>query len=223
MSDNNDKPDFASKSDLQVLLANFEQKLSERDSVFKKELETQANQIHSSYAKKLKKLGVQENASVEEDDESPTRKPTKRELELQTNLEKLLKEMDDTKARTKAAEMRTKVADALLKSGINPKAVDTLYTLLNAKGAFSEDEGGSLKMKVDVDGGANVALPLNDALKHYIKSDEGQLFLAPLGTNGSGAKSPTPAKEAPPTNKPGVALRLQDIDWNGVTDAMKRD
>lgn len=228
MSD--DKPNFVSKDDLQVLIASFEQKMQDREDNFMKMLEKKENQIHSSYLQKMKKAGLEVTPSTEEDESTPARKPTKRELELQDNLEKLLKEMEDTKARTKAAEMRTKVNDTFLKSGINPKAVDSLYTLLNARGALSEDETGSLRMKVDVEGNASVALPLADALKRYVQSDEGQLFLAPLGTSGSGAKTPTAPKTAPEAApKPKVALRPQDIDWGntgdttGIYDAMKRD
>jgi signal recognition particle GTPase len=227
MADNDGKSsEFVSKSDLQVMMATFEQKMTERETSFKKELETQSNQIHSSYAKKLKKLGMDTSstATSEEDPEdvSPTsgRKPSKRELELQTNIEKLVKEMEDTKTRAKQAERRQTVTDQLLKSGVNPKAVDTVYTLFNARDALVEAEDGSLKLKVNVgESASNVALPLTDALKHFMQSDEGQIFQTPLGTNGSGGKTPAAAKTS--TDKDIPAYRKIDVDWAAVSDDMK--
>lgn len=219
MSDEN-KPEFASKADLQVMFAAFEQKIGDMQKAHKTEMETQANQIHSSYSKKLKKLGLNESTNEEETEESPTRKPTKRELELQTNLEKLVREMEDSKTRVKMAERKQTVSDQLLKGGINPKAVDTLYTLLNARNAFVDAEDGSLKLKVDVEGGANVALPLQDAIKHFVKSEEGQLFMAPLGAAGSGGKTPTTSAKAG-TGKDVPEYRKIDVNWNAVADDMK--
>ena len=167
-SNNTNTTDFVSKSDLQVLMATFKQEIAQMQSLHKAEMVEKENQIHSSYAKKLKKFGVEDKAEDEAED-APSRKFSKREMEMQANVERLVKEIDETKARAKQAEQRTAITDHLIKGGINPKAVDTVYTLLQAKQALVEGEDGILRMKVTVDGGATVPLPVADALKHFVK------------------------------------------------------
>jgi hypothetical protein len=210
--------DYVSKDDLKAFIASFEQKMADKETAFKKELEVKENAIHASYAKKLKKLGLDE---ASQDEDSPDRKPTKREMELQSNVEKLVKRLEEGETRTKMAERRSSVQDQLIKSGINPKAVNTVYDLLNARQVFVEGEDGMLRMKVDAEGIGGVALPVSDALKHFTKSDEGQLFLAPKMTGGgSGAKNTTPSSVSNGTSgdekKPFNPYGNLEVDWAAI-------
>lgn len=183
------------KADLQVFLAALQQetdtKLATQRADLLKEFDTRENKIHSSYAKQLKKAGVNTQALADDDEDAPlTHKPTKKELEMQANIEKLVRERDEEKATAKAATQKQAIIDQLIKSGFKNESVDTLHKLFRTDNLISEDEDGNLMLKVTPENSkAKVSLPLEDALKHYSKSNEGKLFIAPLGTQGSGAKT----------------------------------
>jgi hypothetical protein len=228
-----DEKDFVSKADLDVFLASLKQEIAKRDDAMLKEFDVRENKIHSSYAKKMK--AVDKTASEEDVvDDSPSRRPTKRELELQSSMEKLVKELEDNKIRASAAERFKKVNESYLKNGINPKAVDMLYKIHSADQAFTEDEIGNLMMKVSVDGGAQVSLPIEKAMTYFTKSEQGQLFMAPKGAAGSGAKSQTATTNNGTSNnkQSDVPLYQQvigkdfqttpEVDWNSVRDSMKQ-
>jgi hypothetical protein len=206
MVDNNESA--ITKADIEVLLATQEQKFSEkltaREAEFRKELDIQANKIHSSYAKKLKAANV-ETQEEDSTEGSPSRRPTKRELELQENLEKMVRRAEEADKQAILAKQKNTFTDLLLKNGFNPEAVDTVHTLMSAKNAFTEDG----KMKVNVDG-VEVALPFDSAVKQLVKSPEAKFFLAPKGANGSGSKPPIPTPSSN-GNKPKL-----DVDWAAI-------
>src|ERR1700688_665469 len=106
MTDENKAPETPPQAqDMQVVLAQFEQRMADREAAFKKDMEVQANQIHSSYSKKLKKLGLEDKvADGAEEDDSPNRKPTKKEMELTQTLEKMLKKTEEAELRAKQAQ-----------------------------------------------------------------------------------------------------------------------
>lgn len=197
MSDNNDSPSYVTKEDLasllQVSLAGLEQKFSSlietQSQKYEKDWEIKANKIVSSYANKVKKTDASAEV-VDNDDDSKPRKPTKHELELQANLEKLIKNQEEVAVRAKAAERYKSVSEAIIAGGLSPDSVDTLNTIWNAKNAFIEGDDGVLRLKVDVEGGANVALPLPDAIKHFSASKQGQFFVLPKGAKGAGTTPP---------------------------------
>ena len=220
-----------SKADLQALMDTFksqlevqESKAQEREtslkSSFQKELEVQANKIHSSYAKKLKKLNLEPSDETPDDETTSEdgvvrRRPTKHELELQASVEKLVKRAEDGEKRARLANLRSDFTDHAVKNGVNPEAVDTIFTVMQAKGAFQDDgEELGFKLKVNVDG-AQVALPLDSAFKHYVKSPEAKFFLAPKGAAGSGSTQPNQTKATDGKPKPRV-----EVDWAAIGSAI---
>lgn len=214
--------DEATKSEITVLLAALKQEneanLATQRTELTKEFEVIANKIHSSYAKQLKKAGIA-TQSDNDDEDAPTHKPTKRELEMQTNIEKLVRERDEEKAIAKAATQKQAIVDQLLKGGFKQEAVETVHKLFRADNLISEDAEGNLLLKVTpTNSQARVSLPIAEALKHYGQSNEGKLYLQPLGTNGSGAKDAPANKVAPDNggdNKRGS--RNVTVNWDAVS------
>lgn len=216
MTDSSDNT--VSKTDLEVLIATFDQKLQAREEKLLKEFDVRENKIHSSYAKKMKQFAPASDPSDEDVEVSPdktvARKPTKREMELQDSVEKLIKRSEDAEKKALAAAQKNQFSEHLLKNGFAPEALDTVYTLQTAKEAFSQDELGNFQMKVNVDG-ANVVLPIEKAASYFAKSAEAKFFLAPKGVAGSGGKSPA---ETPSNN--GKPKERVVVDWNAAAHDM---
>lgn len=203
-------------ADLLSKLEAFETKIEAVKASSKQELDIQANKIHSSYAKKIKEL----SKSSEDDDEvvvpgveSKPRRPTKNELELQKSVETLVQRLEATEKKSRLATQRSATTEVLLKNGINPEAAGMVFDVLSAKGSFVDDADGNFKMKVNIDG-ADVNLPIESAVKHYVKSPEAKFFLAPKGAAGSGAKQPAAGvKDATDGKAKSGDL---EVDWKGV-------
>ena len=213
MTDNNDSNKPVSMADLNALLEAFNSKLEiaesksqEREKAFRAELDLQANKIHSSYAKKMKKLGSQDEET--EPDTEGTRRPTKRELELQDSIEKMIKKSEESERKARVANLRGTFAEQLVKSGVDPEAVDTIFTVMQAKGAFIDDgEDQPFKLKVNVDG-VPVSLPLDSAIKHYVKSPEAKFYIKPIGAAGSGATPKQSVNKSTFTKNTAI-----EVDW----------
>ena len=218
-----DAPDF------QTLFASFQQqmdqKLAEQAISLKKEFEVTANKIHSSYAAKLKKLGLSE------EDEAPTSKGSKREQELEALLresnDNVKKMMEQFAEKDKLIEQKeteklllahkNSVVGELVKSGLTPAQSDAIYKLQQVDNAFVPDGKGGFNWKVKANG-LDVALPVAEATKHFLKSELAETFL-PAKTNGGGTK--TPADNAN-TAKPDTGRRLPkiEVDWTSVNHDM---
>jgi len=216
--------DEATKSEIQVLLAAMQQesdaKLAAQEAKLLKEFDTQANKIHSSYAKQLKKAGINTAQADDEEEDSPNRKPTKKELEMQANIEKLVREGEEAKAKAKDATQKQTVIDHLIKSGYKPEAVDTVYKIFRADNLISEDADGNLLLKVQpINSQAKVSLPITDALKHYAQSAEGKNFVPPLGAQGTGAKETNPTKTTNATDNGGNKRGSRNVivNWEAVS------
>jgi hypothetical protein len=216
MVDNNEG-NFVSKDDLQVLMAQFTQKMADQQTEFAKQLDIQANKIHSSYAKKLKNLPSSSLSTEEVNEEAPegaqSRKPTKRELELQDNVEKLVSRLEESDKKARLATQKSSFTDHALKAGFDQTAIDTLWKLQSANNAFVDDGENGFRMKV-VHDGVEVALPLDSAMSKLANTPEAKFFLAPKGIGGSGGTKPQDIKTKSPTKSP------IEVDWGAIGAAL---
>lgn len=228
MVDNN--PDFITKADLQVLLASVQQdfatKLDTERAEFKKELDIQANKIHSSYVKKLK-------ATEPEGDETPKGKASKRELELEEIVRKnsetmveFLKREQEKDAEVTAAKSEVVLAnhknnftETLIKKGFSPTAVESIFKLQQFDKNFVEDGKGGFNWKVKHQG-LEVALPIAQAAEYFVKSEVAEQFL-PGRTNGGGTKPSNPTFSKDGGDK-GSNRRIPtvNVDWANVINDM---
>jgi signal recognition particle GTPase len=168
---------------LEQVQALIDQKLAEQRTSLTKEFDIRENKIHASYAKKFK-----QDAPVEDDtsDTEPRRRLSKSEVEANQNVEKLVKMLESERSATRLANFKNTLTDHLLKNGINPEAVDTVYTVMKAKNAFVDDGENGFRVKVNVEG-QELPLSPESAVKHYVSSPEAKFFLAPKGAAGTGA------------------------------------
>jgi hypothetical protein len=163
---------------------------------FKTEIMTEVNQTTnkalSSYKQDTKKLLSKKNvdtAELEDDvveDDGVSRKPTKRELALQSNVEKLLERLDTADKNTRLANNKAKFVEVATKAGILPEAIDMVYQLNSPK--FVDIEGVGTMWKVEVGDGLAQDLPVEKAINYYVKTPEAKFFLNPKGNKGTGTK-----------------------------------
>ena len=230
MTDDNktEQPDF------NVLLASFQQqfetKLAEQATTLKKEFEIAANKIHSSYASKLKKAGISED----EDDKPATSKSSAKQAELEAlvrqsneNIEKLMTSLTE---KDKVIEQKENeklllthkgsVVGELVKNGFNTVQAEAVYKLQNVDNAFVPDGKGGFNWKVKANG-LDVALPVQEATKHFLKSDLAETFL-PAKTLGGGTKTPNPTDGSSSKDSSTGNRRLPkvSVDWTAVNHDM---
>lgn len=206
---------------IQVLLASFQQqfdqKLADQAASFKKEFDEQANKIHSSYATKLKKMGLSS------DDDKPSSKQAELEAlvrQSNDNIEKLMKTLSEKDKIIEQKETeklllshKNTVVSELLKSGFNAAQAEAVYKLQSVDNAFVSDGKGGFNWKVKANG-LDVALPVAEATKHFLKTELAETFLPPK-TAGGGSKTPlatdSGAKSTSNRRLPQVA-----VDWLSV-------
>lgn len=158
------------------------------------EVNTSTNKALSSYKQDTKKLLSKnkvdttdlEDDVVEDDGSGVPRRPTKRELALQSNVEKLLERLDTADKNTRLANNKAKFVEVATKAGILPEAIDMVYQLNSPK--FVDIEGVGTMWKVEVGDGLAQDLPVEKAINYYIKTPEAKFFLNPKGNKGTGTK-----------------------------------
>ena len=211
MPDENNKPDYVTKAEMQALLTGFFNTFKQEfQTELTKDFDSRQNKIHSDYRNKFKKLGLDLDAEEQ---------PRKTTSETDEAIQKLLKRAEDADARAAAAEQaatmakhRNLASELMVKKGINPKALDMIHSLLDSRKSITADG----KWKVSVDG-AEVALPMEQAVNYFVKSPEVEFFLEPK-TNGGGTKPSNPvdaARQGEP-NKSGRRLPKVNVDWSAV-------
>ena len=95
-----------------------------------------------------------------------------------------------------------------------PAQADAVYKLQQVDNAFVPDGKGGFNWKVKANG-LDVALPVTDATKHFIKSELAESLL-PAKTNGGGTKIPNPTDS---TSKPAGRQNMV-VDWASVNKDM---
>lgn len=213
------------KEDILVMLTaqaqEFEAKMAQRDEQFKKELDIQANKIHSSYTKKMKQ-------DLSTDEDAPKGKQSKRELELEDLIKKnnesisefmkrdelRTQELAEAKTRETVLSHKNEFVTELSKLGFQPTQIETIYKLQQFDKAFVEDGRGGFNWKVKANG-IDVALPVGEAAKHFTKSELAEQFL-PAKTNGGGTK----VSSTQQTSNLGNGRKIE-VDWASVSKDMQ--
>jgi hypothetical protein len=221
-----DDPKLLTQDDLQVLLTSFKQEMqtslqTQREELLK-EFDIRENKIHSSYQKKLKNVSPDETEHKPKDArvaelEDLVRQSTQSASEFMKQINQRDQMLAESKQRETILSHKNTFTDTLVKAGFEPKTIDAIYKLQQFDKNFVEDGQGGFNWKVKANG-VDVALPLEQAVKHFVKSDLAETFLPPK-TAGGGTKAPSETLRTP---NPDGHRRLAkvEVDWGSVNKDM---
>lgn len=150
--------------------------------------------------------------SKADDDDSPAVKRLAAELAE----EKKKREATEAKAREqevaqKAEHLRQRLTDALVTGGADPKRVRIAVNDILAQGKVKYDDQGAIVWLTKETWGED-SVPVADAAKKWLGTDDGKFFVPPTGHNGTGERGGQPAAgstSAPRTKEGG-------LDWSAV-------
>ena len=129
---------------------------------------------------------------------------------LQRQMEAIQKERDAEVAKRKDTELRTSIKDALVKSGVSPHMVKAaMSVLVDSDKVVGYNDDDQIVFKT-----ATGDLDLANGIKTWAKSEEGKVFVAPRGTQGSGERSfgkPTVNGKTPVPSSDEVGSLLGDF------------
>lgn len=162
---------------------------------------TQANKgLAASLTKEIKKASSTQTQSTESEPQELSDKLTLKSLQHQlADLQTQLVNKDKEAFLAKKSQALSQVISEC--KALNPKALQKLINL--EFGDYLKEENGAWFV---VKGDDSVS-PLKDALDSYLKSDEGLVFVAPSGVNGSGSTETKPTT-INPNQKPSAADAL---------------
>ncbi len=132
----------------------------------------------------------------------------KQQADTTKQLEDIRKERDAERAKSRAAQKRSNVGEALSKHGIEGMRFRGAYAMIQERIRNREDNSDELVF-VD-DSGAEVDLDVG--LASWAKTDEAKMFLPPIGASGSGARRAPTASGKPPEKK--------DVTYEDVGNAV---
>lgn len=147
-----------------------------------------------AYDEKLKaipdpdKAPDKKNGKVD-DEESPAVK------RLQARLDEETKKREATEAKAREAEqaqkaerLRQSLQDALVANGCDPKRVRTAVNDILAQGKVKYDDAGNVIWPTKRTWGEE-PVPVADAAKEWLGTDDGRFFVPPTGAQGTGDKA----------------------------------
>jgi len=115
--------------------------------------------------------------------ELPEWQATQKQLaDQQRKLDAAEKKAAESEAKRREAFRRQHTDEALVKAGVDAKAVRAARALLEADGRIKLSDDGESISYIDGDDEKS----LEDGLKTWAKSDEAKIYLPPRGTTGSG-------------------------------------
>lgn len=138
--------------------------------------------------------------------------PEKEELKKQV---KLLMDRQ-AKADAEAAELKLQstLRENFTKHGIDPRHVDHAIAYAKHNQLVKYDDDGNVVMKVN-----QIDMPLQDAVAHWVKTDDAKLYLAPRNVQGSGQRGPV---RAPNTAAPNTSIVNKDNVGDMLLDALSK-
>lgn len=164
--------------------------VQEQLTAFRTEITTANQGLAASLTREIKKL--QQPAAPEKQDEG-TEKETLSLKALKQQLQELTGKLEAKDAEAFNARKRSALAEVVASyKSLSPSALQKLMLaeydskLKEEAGVWYVEDGASIK-------------PLKDVVGDFLKSEDGKLFLAPSGVNGSGSEETKPS--APTPNK----------------------
>lgn len=183
-----DTPQYVTRDELNQMLNGFRKSS-------KKDLETA---LQAALAPLAALTGKQEGEA--EATPAPAKgkmDPEKEELKKQVKM--LLDRQQKADAEAAELKLQTSLRDNFTKHGIDPRHVDHAIAFAKHNQLVRYDDDGSVVMKVN-----QIDMPLQDAVAHWVKTDEAKLYLAPRGVQGSGQRGPVRAPSTATQNPSAV-------------------